>query len=159
MIIKLISKRASISKLAFTRICLLFVYFTYTNYCMWIQLYFLPICSSSSMPSTQPPVSFFSSLILKIINVSLSFTFPYRSSWSSPSITMLTPPRYWKAHCGGKPNVYTVLALAGCLYVISGLRLTQTFHQQAASLLQWGQCCIRYLSAVFPQGDMSDTER
>lgn len=53
---------------------------------------------------------------------------------------MQTPPRCWKAHCGGRPNDYTMLSLAGSLYVMSGLRLTPTFHQSAASLSQRGHC-------------------
>lgn len=48
-------------------------------------------------------------------------------------------------------------ALAGCLYVMSGPTVVQTFHQQIASLEQEGQHWSSYLSAVPLQGDMGET--
>lgn len=74
--------------------------------------------------------------------MSLSFIVCYRSFWSWPSTTTLTPPRCWRAHCGGRPNVYTMLAPAARLYVMSDLRLTQTLHHQAVQVLVISPLCF-----------------
>lgn len=45
-----------------------------------------------------------------LINMSLPLIVSSRSSWSWPSTTMLTLPRCWRAHCGGRPNAYTIMS-------------------------------------------------
>lgn len=69
---------------------------------------------------------------------------------------MLTPPRCWRAHSGGRPNAYTVFAVAGCLNVMSNLI---PFISKPLPFNSEVSVGLGYLSAVLPQGDKIDIER